>query len=291
VSDINKKTGEIKEQVVHILKEEHLGERMCIDEKMINGRYSTIMSNQDTGHIALLIDNVKPALVKAAIHLFDSKKLENIKHICADMSPVIISICRETMPNANIVIDKFHVIKHVLDALMSVRLDIKKSIKIKAIPNEKNPNGWTDLELLEKTRYLLYKHRSELEPEQEEMLNLVFQKYSTLETAYELTCDIRLWYNKSNIGKSKLYLENQLEKWQDNVMHSKIVAFKPIDKMFENHKDDILRYFEKGLTNAKAENINGRIQRFLQNNYGTRNRDFFFYRIQIYFAPAPQKKN
>jgi hypothetical protein len=34
------------------------------------------------------------------------------------------------------------------------------------------------------------------------------------------------------------------------------------------------REFEKGLTSAKAENINARIQRFIINNYGTRNIDF-----------------
>ena len=60
--------------------------------------------------------------------------------------------------------------------------------------------------------------------------------------------------------------------------------------MFEKHRDDILRYFEKGLTNSKEENLNGKIQRFIANNYGTRDKDFFLYRVQIYFAPAPQKK-
>ena len=33
--------------------------------------------------------------------------------------------------------------------------------------------------------------------------------------------------------------------------------------MVELHQEDILRYFEKGLTNAKAENLNTRIQRFI----------------------------
>ena len=35
----------------------------------------------------------------------------------------------DTMPHAKIVVDKFHVLKHAYDALQSVRLDIKKSLK------------------------------------------------------------------------------------------------------------------------------------------------------------------
>jgi transposase len=206
------------------------------------------------------------------------------------MSPVIKSISSESLPNAKIVIDKFHVIKHILDALQSVRLDIKKNIKSDTIPNKKNPNGWTDLELLEKSKYLLYKLKETLTEEHKLQINFVLQKYPTLEIAYELTCDIRHWYDPENIGKSNHRLTNELGQWQENALKSKIKAFRLIVNMFEKHEDDILRYFEKGLTNAKAENINGRIQRFLQKNYGTRNRDFFFYRLQVYFATAPQKK-
>jgi transposase len=48
--------------------------------------------------------------------------------------------------------------------------------------------------------------------------------------------------------------------------------------MIENHQTEIIRYFEKGLTNAKTENLNGKIQRFIANNFGIRNRDFFLWR-------------
>jgi transposase len=60
--------------------------------------------------------------------------------------------------------------------------------------------------------------------------------------------------------------------------------------MIENHQMEIIRCFENGLTNANAENLNGKIQRFIATNFGIRNRDFFLYRIQVYFSPAPQKK-
>ncbi len=88
----------------------------------------------------------------------------------------------------------------------------------------------------------------------------------------------------------KIVIPSELEKWKENVRRVKLKAITHVMNMVERHQEDILRYFEKGLTNAKAENLNAHIQRFI-NNYGMRNRDFFFYRLQIYFSPpAPQKK-
>ncbi|MCP4179843.1 MAG: transposase, partial [bacterium] len=42
-------------------------------------------------------------------------------------------------------------------------------------------------------------------------------------------------------------------------------------------------------TNAIAENINSKIQRFIASNQGTRDREFFYFRLAAKFStPAPQ---
>lgn len=285
VYDFDPDTGEVKkEQVVHIVQPQNVGESMCIDEKMINKRYTTIVSNHQTGKIALLIDSVKPKLVKQAMALLGNENLQKVKCVNTDMSPTMKKICTDTIPEVSIVIDKFHVIKHIMDALNQVRLEIKNEVKQHRQPDSNNPNGWTDVEVLEKVRYLLYKMECELDTEQKRLLHFVLNKYPMLQTAYYLVQNIRSWYHKSNIGNSRNWLSLELQKWIKRARESKIKAFNFVIKMFNNHWDDILRYFDKGLTNAKAENLNGKIQRFLANNYGIRDRDFFFYRVQIYFA-------
>jgi transposase len=285
VYEFDLKTGEIqKEQIVHIVKPENIGESMCIDEKMIGKKYSTIISNQQTGKIALLIDSVKPTFVKQSIELLGKENLERIQFINLDMSPVMKKICSDSIPKAEKIIDKFHVIKHIMEALNTVRLEIKQELKQSQEPATDNPNGWTDLELLEKSRYLLYKMWITLDQEDKSILETVFRKYPDLSKAYNLVQEIRNWYDKRNIGTAALKIENQLDQWIMKANQTKIKAFKFIVKMFEKHRDDILRYFQKGLTNAKAENLNAKIQRFILNNYGTRDKDFFFYRTQIYFA-------
>lgn len=267
---------------------------MCIDEKMIGGRYTTILSNQKTGHIALLLDSYKPAFAKDAILLFEQETLKKIKYINMDMSPTIKSICTHSIPWAKHIVDKFHLIKHLIDIIKGERLRLKneqkKISKKKKKPDILNINGWTNLELLEKSRYALTKRMNKLYEKEVEIVEAVLMRYPTLKTIYDISQEFRKWYDSSNIGKKTGFMIYQLNKWIDKAELLNIKAFQNFIDLVQNHIWEIVRYFINGQTNAKAENLNGKIQRFFANNYGTRNRDFLFYRIQIYFAPAPQKK-
>ena len=122
------------------------------------------------------------------------------------------------------------------------------------------------------------------EEDEKEMMEQLFRSYPVLQTAYELTQQLRLWYNGRNIGKNLRVLEMELYNWCDRVYQSKIPALRSIRKMIEKHQDEILNYFKEGQTNAKAENMNGKIQRFLANNYGIKDRDFFLFRVAGYFS-------
>jgi hypothetical protein len=231
VYEVDRETGEILvEQVVHIFQPGHVCESMCIDEKMIGKRYYTIFSNHQSGYIALMIESIRPVLVKEALLLFSRKILNKVKYITADMSNSMKNICEAVLPQACIIIE---------DAVL---------------------------------------------------LDFTLDKFPLLKTAYHLCQQLRLWYQKSNIGKNTGILPAELRRWKEKVKQVNIKEFLQVARMIENHQTEIIRYFENGLTNAKAENLNGKIQRFIANNLGFRNRDFFLYRMKVYFSPAPQKK-
>ncbi|MDR1602904.1 MAG: transposase [Tannerella sp.] len=50
------------------------------------------------------------------------------------------------------------------------------------------------------------------------------------------------------------------------------------------YEQQIINYFRHGTTNAKAESLNGKIQRFITDNYGFRDKDFFLFRVADYFS-------
>jgi len=54
--------------------------------------------------------------------------------------------------------------------------------------------------------------------------------------------------------------------------------------LIETNEKQIMNYFLNDETNAMAEGINSKIQRFISSNQGTRDRDFFFFRLSLYFS-------
>ena len=286
-------TGEIvKERPVPIVKPENFGSHMTIDEKQIGKKMYTIMTNGKTGKIALLAQTMKPEELKQAMESYLSAKVGEVKSVSCDMSPSYKKFCKEVFPNTWLVVDKFHVIKHLMDALQQVRKQLKTQCLTndKALMNQSKADSqeqqktWTDIELLERSRYILCKMLPEWDDDEKEMMTHLFNSFPMLKTAYDLSQKLRVWYNGKNIGKNINTLENELNNWCDEVNKAKITAFKAVRKMIEKHQDDILNYFREGQTNAKAENMNGKIQRFLANNFGIRDRDFFLYRVAGYFS-------
>jgi transposase len=285
-------TGElIKEKPVPIAKADNFGSHMTIDEKQIGKKMYTIMTNAKTGKIAFLAQTMKPEELQQAIDSYLSEKAVEVKSVSCDMSPSYKKFCKEAFPNTLLVVDKFHVIKHLMDALQQVR----KQLKTQCLNNDKTlvkqPNEnpaqeriWTDIELLERSRYILCKMQPDWDDDEKEIMDHLFNSFPVLQTAYLLTQKLRLWYNGRNIGKNLNALENELNNWCDQVNEAKIAAFKAVRKMIEKHQDDIINYFREGQTNAKAENMNGKIQRFLANNFGIKDRDFFLYRVAGYFS-------
>ena len=287
---IDKTSGEVtKEKPVPIAKAENFGSHMTIDEKQIGKKMYTIMTNAQSGKIALLAQTMKPEELKQVMEHYLPHVLEDVKSVSCDMSPSYKKLCKDIFPNTQLVIDKFHVIKHLLDALQQVRKQLKtqyinqETILVKSDTDEQQTH-WSYIELLERSRYILFKKKKKKKEDELEIMQQLFYRFPILETAYRLTQKLRLWYQGKNIGKSMDKIEQELYNWCDEVNQSKIAAFRGVRKMIEKHQDDIVNYFKEGQTNAKAENMNGKIQRFLANNFGIKDRDFFMYRIAGYFA-------
>ena len=62
---------------------------------------------------------------------------------------------------------------------------------------------------------------------------------------------------------------------------SEIVSFAA---SVERHEEKIRNYLRTGKTNAAAENMNSKLQRFITANYGTRDIEFFLFRTAKYFS-------
>jgi len=256
-------TGEIKtERPVYIAKIENMGESMTIDDKQIGKETFTIMTNQKTGKIALLVETLKVEELTLATQFLGSS-IKQVKHISCDMSASYLKFVRNVFNQSTIVIDKFHVMKNVFETVQSVRLRIKNQLMAqmpkgtqRTIQDEQT---LTDLELLSRCKYLLTKAYYYLTECQKGLIAQLFDRFKNLEKAYQLTEIFRKWYDRNNCSKPRIMIEKELFEWYKLVETSHLMEFKSTIKMIEKHEDNILNYFQNAITNAKAENMNGKI--------------------------------
>ncbi|HKK59313.1 MAG TPA: transposase [Salinivirga sp.] len=289
LENIDMETGEItKGKPLYVFKPENIGERMSIDDKAIGHEGFTILSNADTGKIAMMVESCKSAEVGDAISQFGTD-LQKVKNISCDMAASYLLVCSEELPQAKVVIDKFHVMQYVYDAVLDVRRRIKKELSSNLskgkVKTQQDKAILFQLDLLRQTRYRLTQSPHKWSDAGKEVMDSAFCNHPQLKTAYDLAQAFKKWYAIENIYiKNSQTITADLHRWYYNVNDTKLDEFRSVLKMIRKHENEILNFFICGQTNAKAERINGKINRFISNNYGMKDKDFALYRTALYFS-------
>jgi transposase len=314
-NDITVKTGR-DHTVIHvpIVCPKNVGPEMGIDEKLIGEDYYTLLTNRETGKIAFCAATTKFSHLQQALIPLQNH-FAGIKSITRDMAGSYAKLCTELMPSATQIADKFHVIRNLIEAQQAVRIrhrqkvleqrrnalqlfkqeekqrreeyerEGRKYTAKKFIYHEQRlSNGETPSELLARSHYLLYKFPHQWKSSQSVRARTLFENYPEIEKAYHLSCQFRKWYSRDNIGMHILQIEKELFQWYEDVEDCDIDELLNFKALVESNETVIKAYFDKGQTNAKAENINGQIKKFIASNQGTRNRDFFFFRVRNFFS-------
>jgi transposase len=284
----DKSTGEVlASKPIYIFKPNNLGEKMSIDDKNIGGEGYTILSNTQTGKIAMMIESIKANELEEAVSLF-GRDLLKIRSISLDMSATYLRVCHEQMPDAEIVIDKFHVMQYLYDAVLQVRSRIKNELAENLTKGkdktEEDKKILYQIELLNRCRYRLMQSCDKWSEAGKENMNLVFTNHQELKLIYNLSQDFKKWYDKGNCSKNKTTIKEELYNWYKRVIETDIKEMKSVVKMIRKHENEIINYFSSGHTSAKAERLNGKIKRFISANLGAKDRDFVLYRIAGYFS-------
>ena len=306
------KAGTIIE--VPILKAENFGPNMAIDEKHIGEDLCTVISNRETSKIAMLAKSLNYNDIKE-IFRHNSPLIDKIKSITRDFSGLFEKVCKELIPDARQTADKFHILSNLMDAHQSVRIRYRQKelekrrkayqefkleeqtrlrecesagTKFKAnkfhYKEERMGNSETLLEILARSRYLLYKFPGQWTFKQKRRAEVLFDRYPEIQQTYQLCNQFRTFMSSRNIGKHYLQIDKELNEWYQDVESSEIDELLNFKSLVESNEDIIMNYFIKGETNATAEAINSKIQKFVTSNCGNRDKDFFFFRLGLYYA-------
>lgn len=298
---------------VPILEPDNIGEHMAVDEKYIGGEFYTLLTNGKTGKIALMASTTKTSLLSKSMERF-GQKLFDVKILTRDLAQHYDWFGRTNFLNAVQVADKFHVLKQAFETLQDIRIFHRQKmltefrLKYEKFKQEKrnNPklkfddkepklsNGETKGQLLARSRYLLYKNRKDWTESQSHRAELLFKLFPDIEAAYDFICLFRAWYDKDNIIDPSLtnheksqalkIKQNTLMSWIQRISKLDIPELNNFKSLIEKNQASILNYFITGKTNAIAESNNSIIQRFINNNRGIKNKDFFYFRVKHFLA-------
>ena len=293
---VKEEGGEV-EIAVPILEEKNLGSQMAVDEKTIDGVCYTILSNRQSSKIALMAATLKTEYLMQAIKSFDIEKRMQVKSLSRDMASNYDWFGRQAFMNAYHVIDKFHVIKNIIEQLQSVRiryrqqeLALRREAKQKkeSFPEVCFSNGDTTLQLLARSRGLLFLLPNQWSIQQKQRAEILFELYPEIKTAYHCVLKIRQWFTapkgKTTYKKTREEKQCKIKQLIDELKQTAIEEVENIAYLIEKNSAQILHYFIAKETNAKAEALNQNLQRFINVNYGARNTDFFLYRIKVHFT-------
>jgi transposase len=140
------------------------------------------------------------------------------------------------------------------------------------------------MEQLNHCRYRLTQSPDKWSQDGKALMTCVFENHKELQTAYQISQNFKQWYAISNCRLNKTKIKEDLYQWYQSIQKADIKEFVSVAKMVRKHEYEILNFFSSGHTNAKAERLNGKIQRFISANYGIRDKDFFLYRVAGYFS-------
>ena len=272
---------------------------MSIDELALSqGELYTFLTNKSgkgkRGTLVAVVKGTKSDNIKAVLERLPLSLRLQVKEITMDMAKNMESSVKHLFPNARLVIDRFHVVKLVSEALQQIRIKLRweaiekenADIKQAKQKNEKyipmvSENGDTHKQLLARTRHALGKNPDQWCPSQKNRIDILFKLYPEMEKAYKHTLRLKSIYN---IDYSISEAKEELMQWIKRTHNEGYKQFYSAANSILYHLDNIANFFWLRHTNVNAESFNAKIKLFRAILRGVTDNTFFLFRVTMLFA-------
>lgn len=247
---------------------------ICFDEITLHkghGEFVLVISAPELGLVLdILEDRSKENLLKW-LEERGKRWCAAVKVACSDMWDAYQEAAAQKLLNAKRVVDRFHVMKNLNEALTKTRRTIQKDA------DEKTK------EILKGCRWLLVKNRENLTEEQQQDLTAMLAASPELKCFYELKESFRDLFNQNlNYQEAEKYLLS----WIAKVEASGFKALKAFVSTLQNWWQQILNYFGVRYNNGFAEGVNLKIKMLNRRAYGYRNFQSFRLHVLVAFDPV-----
>lgn len=244
---------------------------MGIDELNLAGGSRCIISNLATNSVFNMLEGRTKAHMKPFFR--DLPDREKVEWVCTDVWRPFKASCSSWLPNARLVIDKFHVVRMASDAMDEER----KRHQAKLDRNER-------LKVNNSLRWLTLKRPRSLSPQEQEALKLVRTDIPLLAESYDFKEAFYDIYDEPD----KASAMRAFESWENTLSEERFPNFDALARTVRNNYEDIFAYWDAPtrLTSTCTEGLNGLVK--VANRMG-RGYSYEIIRAKILYAKHARK--
>ncbi len=205
--------------------------------------YLTIAADMDKRKVVFVTEGKDAKTIIGFAEYLAAHKAtpEQVASVSIDMSPAFIKGVADSLPNARVTFDKFHVVAHA-----STAVDETRRLEQRTDPSLKG------------LRWTLLKDRDRLSDQGRADLDALIAKAATKRTA-------RAWLYREHLReildrKQINVVSAMLTQWCTNVLRSKVEPMKDVARMIRKHFEGIVAWTQTRQTNGFIEALNGLFQ-------------------------------
>lgn len=249
-------------------KQRRLPTALGVDETSYQKRHEYVTIVNDLGGgVEYVADGRGEEALAGFYRQFSAEEREAVRVVAMDMHAPYISATKAYVPKADtkIAFDKFHVAKHLGEAIDRVRRE--EHAALQRVGDHR----------LKGTRYLWLRNPTRMTEEKWASLEQLRPHVQRTGRAWTLReAAMELWKMRRPKAAREAW-----HAWYNWAIRSKLEPVKRVARMIKRHLDGIIVAMIQGVSNAKAEGTNAIVQRIKAAAHGFRNRERF--RNAIYF--------
>ncbi len=219
--------------------------------------------------LAVLPDRLK-ATVLAWLQTIPAALRSSITTVCTDIWEGYITAVQEVLPDATIVIDRFHVARQYRNAVDDLRKQEVRRLQ-KELPKAAQDE-------LKHTLWPFRKRAADLDAEEQARLSGLFAHSPMLQQAYQLREQLTTIFDTARSKKDGL---RRIGYWRARVAKRGLTCFDAFLKLLDSWLDLIANYFINRQSSGFVEGLNNKLKVLKRRCYGLRNVVRLFQRLTL----------
>jgi len=126
-----KQWGQLSHAEDYLIYPENITHHLSIDEVSLSkGELYTFVTNKNTGvknkkSVVAIINGTDAKTIQEVLERISLQKRREVKEVSMDMAPSMGLAIKNSFPNCSMVIDRFHVVRLVMDAMQHIRVSLR----------------------------------------------------------------------------------------------------------------------------------------------------------------------